>query len=212
MKKYFIATTVVIGMLLSSFGCAAPADQEADAKNQVIETIMARRSIRQYKETPVGRDTMQTILECGINAPNAINRQAWEVRVVDDAEWLSGLSEIVVAGSPMAQKMASDPGYRNVFRNAPTVVFIGNDTSFAYSPVDCGLMGENMVLAAWSMGVGSVVLGSPVSFFEIPGTEEYYKSLGFSEGYELLYCIAFGYAEESPEAKPRNAEKIKFVN
>lgn len=212
MKKYFIAASIAISALLSSSCCTAPEEKTTEAENQVIETIMARRSIRQYKDVPVGRDTMQIILECGINAPNAINRQAWEVRVVDDPEWLSGLSEKVVAGSPMAAKMAAEPGYRNVFRNAPTVVFIGNDTNFAYSPVDCGLMGENMILAAWSMGVGSVVLGSPVAFFEIPETAEYYKDLGFSEGYELLYCIAFGYAEEAPEAKPRDAEKIKFVN
>jgi nitroreductase len=39
----------------------------------------------------------------------------------------------------------------------------------------------------------------------------YVQRLGFSEGYELLYAIAVGYPDESPEAKPRDAEKIRFV-
>ena len=59
---------------------------ETNGKNQVIETIMSRRSIRKYKAEPVDRQTMQKILECGINAPNGMNRQSWEVRVVDNPE------------------------------------------------------------------------------------------------------------------------------
>ena len=40
----------------------------------------------------------------------------------------------------------------------------------------------------------------------------YLERLGFSEGYELLYCIAFGYPDEAPAAKPRMQEKVKFVD
>ena len=37
---------------------------------------------------------MQTIVECGINAPNGMNKQSWEVRVVDNPEFINGLTEI----------------------------------------------------------------------------------------------------------------------
>ena len=47
----------------------APAADEAAVKNQVIETIMTRRSVRKYLPQPVNRDTMQMILDCGIHAP-----------------------------------------------------------------------------------------------------------------------------------------------
>ena len=74
-------------------------------------------------------------------------------------------------------------------------------------------MGENMILSAWSMGIGSVCLGSPVRFMNtVPGAKEYLKKLGFSEGYELLYCIAFGYPDEAPAAKPRDTSKVKFID
>lgn len=179
-------------------------------KNQVIETIMTRRSIRKYKPQPVGRDTMQTILKCGINAPNGMNAQSWAVRVVDNPEYINGLTEIFKKKNP---KMAEDPNFKNMFRNAPTVVFIANDTNFGSSQIDCGLLGENMVLAAWSMGIGSCCLGSPAGFLlNTPEAADYLKKLDFPEGYKLLYCIAFGYPDETPEAKPRDEQKVKFID
>lgn len=185
------------------------AESETDTTNQVIETIMARRSVRKYLPQPVNRDTMQVILDCGINAPNGQNKQSWAIRVVDNPEFINGLTEVYKKANP---KVAEDPGFRNMFRNAPTVVFIANDTSYDFSQVDCGLLGENMVLSAWSMGIGSCCLGSPIRFMKTnPDAAEYLKRLNIPEGYDLLYCIAFGYPDESPAAKPRDTSKVMFV-
>lgn len=145
----------------------------------VIETIMSRRSIRKYKPKAVEREKMQTIVECGINAPNGMNKQSWEVRVVDNPEFINGLTEIFKKENP---KAAERPGFQNMFNNAPTVVFIANDPAYDMSQIDCGLLGENMILSAWSMGIGSCCLGGPVRFMKSPAAAEYMKQLGFSEG------------------------------
>ena len=193
--------------------CTVPAQQEVKAdeeKNAVIETIMTRRSVRKYQPQAVNRDTMQIILECGIYAPNAINKQAWEVRVVDNPEFINGITEVFKKVSP---KMAEAPDFKNMFRNAPTVVFIANDTTFPFSQVDCGLMAENMMLSAWSMGIGSVCLGSSAHFINnTPEAAPYLEKLGFSENYKTLVCIGFGYPAETPAAKPRDKGKVKFVD
>lgn len=202
-------------LLLPLMACGG-AQQQAPAetpvqdslKNQVVETIMARRSVRQYKPQAVEREKMQTIVECGINAPNAMNKQPWEVRVVDNADYINGVTELYKKANP---KAAEDPAFKNMFRNAPTVVFIGHDTESESSPFDCGLLAENMMISAWSMGIGSCCLGSPARFMKTPEAAEYLQKLGFSEGYELLYCIGFGYPDEAPAAKPREAAKVKFV-
>lgn len=203
-------------LLLSLMACGGGAQQQAPAetpvqdslKNQVVETIMTRRSVRQYKPQAVEREKMQTIVECGINAPNAMNKQPWKVRVVDNADYINGVTELYKKANP---KAAEDPAFKNMFRNAPTVVFIGHDTKSESSPFDCGLLAENMMISAWSMGIGSCCLGSPARFMKTPEAAEYLQKLGFSEGYELLYCIGFGYPDEAPAAKPREAAKVKFV-
>lgn len=205
--------------LLLLCSCGAPTRQESPATtdgnenketNAVIENILSRRSIRRYKPQAVNRDTMQVILNCGINAPNGQNKQSWEIRVVDNPEFINGISEVFKKENP---KMAEDPNFKNMFRNAPTVVFIANDTAYDCSQIDCGLLGENMILAAWSMGIGSCCLASPTRFMTSnPAAAEYLKRLDFPEGYQLLYCIAFGYPDEAPEAKPRNTAKIKYID
>lgn len=188
------------------------ANEQAQAnKNQIIETIMSRRSIRQYKPQAVGRDTMQTIVECGINAPNGMNKQSWAIRVVDNPEFINGITEVFKKKNQ--DRIANDPNFKNMFRNAPTVIFIANDPSYEMSQIDCGLLGENMILAAQSMGIGSCCLGSPIRFMLTePEAAEYVKRLELPEGYNLLYCIAFGHPDESPEAKPRDTSKIKFID
>jgi nitroreductase len=92
------------------------------------------------------------------------------------------------------------------------MVFIARDLSYDFSAYDCGLLAENMVLSAWSLGVGSICLGSPVRFLtDNEVCKPYVEKLGFSEGYELSLCVGFGYADQEPEAKPREMSKVKFV-
>lgn len=199
-----IATSLLIAAAIS---CTPKqeTDTEDGQANAVIENIMSRRSIRKYKEGPVARETMQTILECGINAPNGMNRQSWEVRVVDDPEVMNEIISLMAASNPDA-----DPGMvKGCFRGAPTMIFIANDPSYDCSPIDCGLLSENIMLSGWSLGVGSVCLGSPIRFLN--KSPEAVARLGFSEGYTPIICIGMGYPDESPEAKPRDISKVRFV-
>lgn len=217
MKSIF-NIVMIAGILLC--GCSASVSREGETDkanasekvsttNQVVETIMSRRSIRKYKPQPVEQEKMEQIINCGINAPNGMNKQSWEVRVVDNPEFINGITDLYKKENP---KAAERPGFKNMFNNAPTVVFIANDPSYELSQIDCGLLGENMILSAWSMGIGSCCLGGPVRFMKSPAAADYLKHLGFSEGYELLYAIAFGYPDETPAAKPRKTEKVRFID
>ena len=181
------------------------ADTKED-KNQVVETIMARRSIRKYKDQLVPREVMTQILDCGINAPNGQNKQSWEIRVVDNPELLAEMSKVMGEAHPQI------PMAKDCFRGAPVMVFIARDLSYDFSAYDCGLMAENMMLSAWSMGVGSICLGSPVRFLtDNDLCKPLVDKLGFSEGYELSLCVGFGYADEAPDAKLRDKQKYRFV-
>lgn len=195
---------------LMSAACCQTSNSEAEAVDNVI---MSRRSIRNYKQIPVSRDTMQVILRAGINAPNGQNRQSWEIRVVDNPNTMSEIKAAMSAANPDVP-MAGDS-----FRNAPVMAFIAADTSYDFSLLDCGMLSENMVLSAWSMGVGSICLGSPVRFLDgsesirsNPEIRKVMDKLGFSEGYQLVLCVGFGYPLESPDAKPRDESKFRFVD
>ena len=204
-KTIFAALIAAMAM-----SCAEqPKEQTVmEEKNQVIETIMARRSIRKYQDRPVSRDTLNKIMECGINAPNGQNKQSWEVRIVDKPELMEEIKEAMAKGHPDLDAMR----VKGCFRDAPVMVFIARDLSYDFSAYDCGLLAENIMLSAWSMGVGSICLGSPVRFLtDNDECKPVLEKLAFSEGYELCLCVGLGYADESPEAKPRDMQKVKFI-
>ena len=200
---------IILAGLCLTLAAACAQQQNNDRTeegNAVIENIMSRRSIRAYKPCTVARDTMQTILECGINAPSGMNRQSWEVRVVDNPETMAEIVQLMAAGNPDV-----DPGaIKGCFRGAPVMVFIANDPAYDFSVIDCGLLSENIMLSGWSLGVGSVCLGGPVRFLR--NAPEALAKLGFSEGYAPVICIGMGYPAESPEAKPRDFGKVRFVD
>lgn len=185
---------------------------ESQKKSGVIEAIEARRSIRVYKDTPVEREKLKTIAECGVKAPSARNLQEWEVRIVDSKEWIDACTATylkAIEGTDKASYMLT-PGFKNIFRNATAVIFVAAPEGL-FSGVNVGMLGENMMLAATELGLGTCCLGSVQMTFAEPAMKEYLSSLGFSEGYKLSYALAVGYPDESPEAKPRDMEKIKFV-
>ena len=183
--------------------------ESAKDSESVDNVIMARRSIRQYTKQTISRDTLDMIIKCGINAPNGQNRQAYEIRVVNNPQLLKDMSDAVIKDN---KEMSLKPGTDNIFFGATTVVFIGNDTSYDMSQVDCGLLGENIMLSAWEKGIGSCCMAFPIRLMkESESCAPLIQKLGFSAGYNLLYCIAMGYPNETPDARPRKEDMIKYV-
>ena len=204
LSSFILAGTII----LSCISCGNNRSEETVMKegNPVIESIMARRSIRKYKAEPVSRATMDTILMCGINAPNGQNKQSWEVRVVDNPQVMGEINNTLNAAYPNMENAAG------CFRGAPVMVFIARAKGYDFSAYDCGLMAENMMLSAWSMGIGSCCLGSVIPVMMSEEAKPYYERLQLPEDYKLLMAIAFGYPEgDIPAAPERDASKAYYV-
>ncbi len=183
--------------------------QSETLTNEVINTIMQRRSVRKYLDKPVEHEKLATVAKCGINAPNGMNSQKWQVRVVENQEWIKGVTEVFKKANP--DMVSRDPNFKNMFRNAPNIIVIATPKKGG-ADVDAGLMGENMILAAQSLGLGTCCLGGPVRF--LATSEEakpYIDKLDIPDDYKINYIIAIGYPDETPEAKPRDEGKIKYI-
>ena len=86
-------------LALTLVGCNPTPQNDQPMNNEVIDAIMARRSIRQYHATPVARDTMMQIMTCGINAANGQNKQSWEVRIIDNPATMQQIQDLMVKTS-----------------------------------------------------------------------------------------------------------------
>lgn len=210
MKKILLGLAAVLMMTACYEGKEQKTTADVDTASIVTDVMMSRRSIRAYKDSVISRETMKEILTCGVNAPNGKNLQSYEIRVIDSPTLIDSITNAVVKDNP---KIAEREGFKNIFVNAPCVVCIAYDTKYDMAQIDCGLLGENIILAAWAKGIGSCCLGSSARWIlDSPSAKPYLDQMAFSEGYELLYCIALGYPDESPEAKPRREDMIKFMD
>ncbi|MBQ5829543.1 MAG: nitroreductase family protein, partial [Alistipes sp.] len=190
-----LKSALTLAVAIFAIGCVTTSEDVniniVKAKDKaVMEVIMSRRSIRDYKSEAVDREQMAKVMECGIYAPSAMNSQSWAVRVVDAPDFIEGVTNIAVAQHP---EIKQQEGFRNIFRNAPTVAFIAvPDVSYS-GEFDSGLLAQNMMLSAWSMGIGSCCLGSVIPVMNSEEAKPYMERLNFPEGYHLQIAIAFGY-------------------
>lgn len=176
--------------------------------NDVIKAIMDRRSIRRYLDKPVEHEKLEVVVRCGINAPSAVNRQPWIVRVVEDQQLIKDVTEVYKKEN--AEQVKRDANFKNMFRNAPNLICVCTPKNGG--DLDAGLLGENMMLAAQSLGLGTCCLGGPVRFLNSNANAKFFiDRLDIPEGYQLNYILAIGYPDESPAAKPRDPSKVKFI-
>ncbi len=195
--------------LLTSCGTGQTQETLTQAENEVIKTIMARRSIRKYEAKDIEDEKLQQIIRCGINAPNGMARESWEVRIVRQGPVMELADSLY---SVYMNKVRGTEGiaYKAAF-GAPVLVFIAYDERYDMSVVDCGLLGANMILSAQSMDLGTCCLGGIVRFINSEEGKPVLEKLGFPATHKLLYAISVGYPAESPEAKPRNEAKVKII-
>lgn len=163
--------------------------------NEVINNILARRSIRKYKDVPVPREMLETLLQAAMAAPTAMNAQPWEFVVITDPKTLEELR-----GNLMFAKM-----------KAPAAICVlGSErlmlgkAGIKFWIQDCSAATENILLAATSIGLGSVWVGiHPVMLFE----RTVKQILNLPAGVTPLNLIYIGYPDETKEPRTQYDEK-----
>ena len=193
-----------------------PTDKMSDVQmaieaelNPVVGAIMARRSVRKYLDRPVEHEKLMTLARCAINAPSGMNAQPWLVRVVEDQKLINDVNEVYKKAN--AEQVKRDADFKNMFRNAPNLICVCTPAKGG-GQLDAGLLGENVMLAAHALGLGTCCLGGPVRFLKSNADARFFlERLDIPADYELNYIIAVGYPDEQPEARQRDASKVKFI-
>lgn len=165
------------------------------------DVVLARRSIRKYLDTSVNDDDIIKIIESGMLAPSAHNRQPWKVKVVEGDEKI----KIVTS---LRDKTELDGSINNtalVIEEAPVLIIVfydGDSTNRDHDILSIGAFIENMHLKATEMGFGSLWIANT----------DYIKeeiSLVTGCSLECVSCLAIGYKNQEPKMRPRkNLEEI----
>lgn len=164
----------------------------------MLDVIYGRRSIRKYQNKPVEDEKLNEILRAGMYAPSGMNKQPWHFIVCKDRQTLDGVQKI--------------HPYSSMLSSAPCCIIVCGDTKTQYTQgsyiQDCAACSENMLLAAYSLGLGTCWLGVYPNkdmqgdfrkFFEMP------------DYIEPFCVVALGYPDEQKAMPDRfSADKVHF--
>jgi nitroreductase len=177
----------------------------------VFETILARRSVRSYREGALDRRVVQTLLEAAVRAPTAVHEEPWAFVVVQDQQILHDLSE---RGKPLLPEdrwriaHSSDVLIRpdaNLFYDAGTLIIICASPGSPFVAADCWLAAENLMLAACALGLGTCVIGSALPAL---GEPEIRAQLGISDEYVAVAPIIVGQPRGTTPATSRRKPHV----
>lgn len=194
--------------------------------NEVMNTILHRRSIRRFDDRQIEETALRQILQAGLYAPSAGGRQGVIFAVCQDREINERLGKIKRANSNphMANgdnyvsreqpSIADDPKLINAFYGAPTVITLFAPKNFLFSQEDCAAAAENMMLAADSMGIGSCYIGQGWTAFANPYGQEKLREWNIPTDHYAVMQLLLGYPREGdkhPAPKPRRTGRIIWI-
>ena len=194
--------------------------------NQVMQTILHRRSIRRFDPRQIDEGALEQILQTGLYAPSAGGRQGPLFVVSQDREVNLRLGRIkransrprmAAAGSYVSREqpsIADDPAITDAFYGAPTVITLFAPKGFLFSPEDCAAAAENMLLAADSLGVGGCYIGQGWTAFRNPYGQEILRQWNIPADHYGVMQVLLGYprtGDPHPAPKPRREGRILRV-
>ncbi|MDD3882597.1 MAG: nitroreductase family protein [Eubacteriales bacterium] len=191
---------------------------------EFYEVINKRRSIRQFEDKPISKETLERVLDAGLKAPSSNHQRQWELLTLTDKALIHDLAQLVrpypcriTEPKTPQQEMfkIAYPRQRSMIEESACVIlpyfkmkYDLKDSKNDYGLMDYGAawaLVENILLAATAEGLGSVV--------HIPVKTEPVKIKEFMQvpdGYYLPTLIMLGYASPdalTPAQVPATVEK-----
>ncbi len=170
--------------------------------NDIIQAMVNRRSIRNFKADMPKKEDLEQIIEAGLYAANGRGQQAPVIVAVTDKSVVDKLSKV------NCEIGGWDEGF-NPFYGAPVDLIVLVPKDIRTGIYDGSLVMGNMMLAAHSLGLGSIWVHRAKETFEMDEWKQFLKDLGLEGEYEGIANCVVGYASgDTPNAAPRKENRV----
>lgn len=174
-------------------------------KNETIKLIMDRRSCRSYRPEVPSREDLAAVVETARYAPSGMNRQLCHFYVITDQTLLAKLTALV--SNKLEAFAEKDFRYA-----APALVLVCNrkDCGVALQDASCAM--ENMMLAAWSLGMGSRWVNQLWRLSDDPDLRALLAPIGLSDEECICASLTLGWPDEPlPSRRERTGNLVTWV-
>ena len=174
--------------------------------NEVLKAMKERRSIRSFQPTMPPKADLENIIEAGLYAANGKGEQATLIVAVTNKDLRDKLA---AANAKIGGwKEGFDPFY-----GAPAVLLVLGRKDWPTHVYDGSLVMGNLMLAAHSLGLGSIWIHRAKEEFEMPEYRQLLKDLGIKGEWECIAYFAVGYINgEVPAPAPRKDGRVFWVD
>jgi nitroreductase len=180
---------------------------------ETMDAILGRRAIREYENKHVPEELINSILKAGAMAPSAMDTRPCRFIVITNQDAIRKLSDRVKERTSLITGMSERTAKRlqskedTIFYGAPLLILVAAEKT-KWSPIDCALAAQNMMLRAYDLGLGSCFIG----FADVlKDDRETLRNLGVGDSQELYCPLIFGYPKNRPEPKDKEAVVEKRI-
>ena len=169
-----------------------------------LHAIYERRAVREYTGVKPSRDMLKRLLDAAVQAPSAMDLQPWSFVVVQDAATLKRLSDHAKklslarmpsgSGLSLYRRELEDPK-TDIFHGAGTLVVIVAKPGPWPGVEDCCLAGQNLMLAAHALGLGTCPIGYARDALNEPSFK---RELGIPNDHSVAMAIVVGHKQDQP--------------
>jgi nitroreductase len=156
---------------------------------EVFEAVRTLLAVRQYEDKRVPADVIQEVIEAARLTASSTNRQEWDFIVIRERDRLEQLGELASSGGYIAGAAFA------------IALLVGEYNS---APIDAGRAAQDMMLTAWSRGVGSNWVGRV-------DTVEIRNFLNVPDDRMIYTIIPFGLPQEDLGAGVKDRKPVSEV-
>ncbi len=175
-------------------------------RNETLDVLLGHHSVRSFTAEPIDTATLETIAAAAQSAPTSSNLQAWSVVAVRDPHRKSRLAALAgdqafIVEAPVFLVFVADLGRARRLAESRDVPLDGADylESTLLGFIDAALGAQNAVVAAESLGWGTVYVGAVRNNPELIADE-----LGLPSGAFPVFGLAIGRpGNDTAGVKPR---------
>ncbi|MCL2703402.1 MAG: nitroreductase family protein [Defluviitaleaceae bacterium] len=180
--------------------------------NETLRVIAERYSCRAFEGSLPEKEKLDAIALAAVQSPSGMNRQPWQIVVITDKAFIEEMDKDAMQilseheDKSMYERFMGRGG--TMFYNAPCIFLILMQSN---TGLDCGIVSENIALAASALGLGNCICGMLRIPLNGARGEEFKQKIGFPEGWEFGMSVLVGYAGKPGTPHEPDMSKIRYI-
>lgn len=181
-------------------------DGDEPLNNAVLLNLKQRRSVRDFTDESISKSKLKAIVQAGIYAPSGHNMQTWRFTVMQKPERIARLKEVTAS---VAKRCGV---YFYGFNEPKAVILVSNDRRNANSIQDSSCAAENIMLAASSLGIGSVWINALHAICDEPEIRTLLQEYGIPDTHIVWATLALGYPAKEAKLLAKKKNVIYWID